>query len=97
LQHIGDSKIGTIKSKPAVKYPMIRLPQQYIQIKGQRAHIYKTDQDGQPAFLVVPYTQEGAQLKAESKSKVSKLSLETEADSRLSAIESQIAELYSLI
>jgi len=97
LQHIGDSKIGTIKSKPNVKYPMIRLPQEYAEIIGQRAHVYKTDQDGQPAFLVVPYTQESAQLTAESKPKVSKLSLETEAKSRLSALESQIAELKSLI
>jgi len=76
---------------------MIRLPQEYIQIIGQRAHIYKTDHDGQPAFLVVPYTQESAQPMAESKSKVSKPSLETEAESRLSAIESQIAELKSLL
>ena len=34
---------------------------------------------------------------AEPKSKVSKLSLETEAESRLNTIESQIAELRSLI
>jgi hypothetical protein len=75
---------------------MIRLPQEYVEIIGQRAHVYKTDHDGQPAFLVVPYTQESARS-AQSKSKVSKLSLETEAESRLSAIESQIAELKSLI
>jgi hypothetical protein len=96
LQHIGDSKIGTIKSKPNVKYPMIRLPQEYVQIIGQRAHIYKTDHDGQPAFLVVPYAEASAQSAA-SKSRVSKPSLETEAESRLSALESQIAELKSLL
>ena len=83
--------------KPNVKYPMIRLPQEYIQIIGQRALIYKTDHDGQPAFLVVPYTQESAQLTAESKPKVPKLSLETETESRISALESQIAELRSLL
>jgi hypothetical protein len=41
--------------------------------------------------LVVPYTP------AESKSRVSNLSLETKAESHLSALESQIAELKSLI
>jgi hypothetical protein len=77
VQHIGDSKIGTIRSKPNVKYPMIRLPQECEEIIGQRAHVFKTDHDGQPAFLVVPYTQESAQSTVETKSKVSKPSLET--------------------
>jgi len=76
---------------------MVRLPKECISIVGLRAHIYKTGHDGQPAFLVVPYTQESAQLMAESKSKVSKLGLETEPESRISALESQIAEIKSLI
>ena len=83
MQPISDSKIGTIHSKPNVKHPMIRLPQEYVKIVGQRAHIYKTDHEGQAAFLVVPYIQESAQLRAESKPRVSKLSLETEAESRI--------------
>ena len=76
---------------------MIRLPQEYVQIIGQRADIYKTDHEGQPAFLVVPYIEISAQSTAESKSRISKLGLETEVESRLSALESQIAELKSLI
>ena len=97
MQHIGDSKIGTIKSKPNVKYPVIRLPQEYTQIIGQKAHVYKTDHNGEPAFFVVPYTEASAQSTAESKSRVSKLGLETEAESCISALESQITELKSLL
>ena len=96
MNYIGSSKIGTIRSKPNVKYPMIRLPQEYSEIIGQIAHVYKTDHEGQPAFLVVPYTQESAQL-VELKPKVSKLSLETGVEARLSALESQISELKSLL
>jgi hypothetical protein len=97
MWQIADSKIGTIHSKPNVKYPIIRLPQEYVEIIGQRAHIYKTDHDGRPAFLVVPYTPDSGQLTAESKSRVSKLSLETDTEARLSALELQIAELKSLL
>jgi hypothetical protein len=75
---------------------MVRLPQECSEIIGQRAHVYKTNHDGQPAFLVVPHIQESEHLMAESKSKVSKLSLETDTDSRLSAIESQILALNHL-
>jgi hypothetical protein len=46
--------------------------------------------------LVVPFAEVSAQSTAESKSRVSKLGLETEVESRLSALESQIADLKSL-
>jgi hypothetical protein len=46
---------------------MIRLPQEYVQIIGQRADIYKTDHEGQPAFLVVPFAEVSAQSTAESR------------------------------
>jgi hypothetical protein len=90
MKHIEDSKIGTIRSKPDVKYPMIRLPQEYSEIIGLRAHIYKTDYDGRLAFMVVPYSKDKAQLASKPNSKVSKLSLETDVETRLSALESQI-------
>jgi len=97
LRHIADSKIGTISSKPNVKYPMVRLPQEYLGIIGLKAQIYKTDYDGRLAFLVVPYEEKAAQLTAIPKSKVSKLGLETDIETRLSAVESEISELKSLL
>jgi hypothetical protein len=95
LQHIAKSKIGTIHSKPNVKYPMIRLPQEYIDLIGQQAYIYKTDYEGEPAFLIVPQVEEDRN--PESKSRVSKPSLETTQENRLVALESQISKLESLI
>ena len=86
MLHIEDSTIGTIHSKPNVKYPMIRLPQEYAEIIGLKAHIYKTDYDGRLAFLVVPYSKDKAQLAIKPKSKVSKLSLETRVEARFSAL-----------
>ena len=97
MQHIADSKIGTIQSNPNVKYPMVRLPRECSEFIGQRAQIYKTEHEGRPALLVVPYSRDTAQLITKPKSKVSKLSLETHIDTRLSALESQINELKSLL
>ena len=97
MLHIEDSTIGTIHSKPNVKYPMIRLPQEYAEIIGLKAHIYKTDYDGRLAFMVVPYSKDTTQLITKPKSKVSKLSLETGIEARLFALESQINELKSLL
>ena len=57
---------------------MIRLPQGYIQIIGQRVHIYTTDHDGQLAFLVVPYAEETVQSLAAPNVQVAKPSLETD-------------------
>ncbi len=50
MLYIAESKIGTIRSKPNVKYPIIRLPQEYIQIIGQKAHICETNHDGTCIF-----------------------------------------------
>ena len=97
MRHIGDSKIGTIRLKPNVKYPMVRLPQEYLDIIGLRTQIYKTDYDGRLAFLIVPYEEETAQLTAKPNSKVSKLSLETDVGARLSELESEIKKLKSLL
>jgi hypothetical protein len=97
MLHIADSKIGTIRSKPNVKYPMIRLPQEYFQIIGQRAHIYETDHDGRPAFLGVPYGEESAHSIAESKLQVAKPSLETDIKNSLFALELEVKELRSFL
>ena len=95
MLHIADSKIGTIHSKPNVKYPMIRLPQEYIQIIGQRAHIYETDHAGRLAFLVAPYAEES--VHSEAKLRVAKPSLETEIKNGLAALELEFKELRSLL
>ncbi len=75
---------------PALRY-VKRVAEELI---GQRAEIYHTDHDGKPAFLIIPRKYDDA---AHSKSKVSKPSLETDTEARLSRLESEIQALKKLI
>jgi hypothetical protein len=88
MQPICTHKICLQSSTPSHAYPIIRLPREYKALAGKKAQIYQTEQEGELVFVV----------------KVDKLvdksclpTGETIFDSRLSALESQIAELKSLL
>jgi hypothetical protein len=87
MQPICTHKICLQSSTPSHAYPIIRLPREYKALAGKKTQIYQTEQEGELVFVV----------------KVDKLvdkfcstKGETTFDSRLSALESQIAELKLL-
>ena len=90
MQFIGKSKISTLHSKPGVSYPLIRLPQQYGHLIGETAQLFTTNNEGKKGFFIL--LEESG-----SEGKVVKQSLETNLESRLSAIESSIEELKQFI
>ena len=98
MQHIGKSKIGSLSARKGVKYPQLRLPQQCADVIGHTADILETESGGKRAFLIVT---EQVMPKGDSVLKQSKEVLKPEPyrglDQRLSALESQITELKSLL
>jgi hypothetical protein len=90
MQFIGKSKISTLHSKPGVSYPLIRLPQQYNHLIGETAQLCITNHDGKKGFLILLE-------ETENEGKVVKQSLETNLESRLSALESNIEEMKNLL
>ena len=90
MQFIGKSKISTLHSKPDVSYPLIRLPQQYKHLIGETAQLFITNHEGKKGFFILLE-------ETEDKGKVVKQSLETNLESRFSALESSIDEMKELI
>ena len=97
MQLIGKSKIGKLSAK-GNDYPQLRLPKLYFDAVGKTACIYETEHEGRQAFLIVTehsVPKEDTVLKP-SEEVLKQRPLES-LDQCLSALESQIAELKSLL
>ena len=40
------------KAKPEITYPLLRLPQSEVNITGEVAHIFKTEYNGKPLYVI---------------------------------------------
>jgi hypothetical protein len=97
VHFIGKAKIGKLSAKGNY-YPQLRLPQRYSNIVGETARVFETEHEGKRAFLMVT---EQKQPKNDTVLKPGEKVLKQQPyrglDQHLSAIESQIADLKSLI
>jgi mRNA degradation ribonuclease J1/J2 len=103
MQHVGKSKVTKLNAKAGVVYPLIRLPKTFADEIGKIAEIFETQHDNKRALLVTFNDMEGPFEVIQQESKVIQLLPEViqpnglnNIESRLSALESQIAELKSL-
>ena len=104
MKYVGKTKIGKFSSKPNVIYPQLRLPQWLANTIGETAHIYATEHNTNTAFLFVldghknlDCSEQSASQVLQPNRKVVKPNQINASDHRLSAIESQIKELASLL
>ncbi|MGD0717558.1 MAG: hypothetical protein ABR979_05800 [Halobacteriota archaeon] len=100
MQLIGKSKIGKKRSKPSITYPLIRLPREQAGIIGRLANIYETEREGCTAFVITFEDEEknrSTSQVAQPPSKVGQPLPQNVGDSRLAALESEIAELKSIL
>ena len=98
MHYIGSSKIGALSAKRGMKYPQLRLPLEHSDAIGDIASIFETEHDGKRAFLVVTEREVlNVNTVLKQNDQVLKQQSYRGLDQRLSAIESQIAELKSLI
>jgi predicted nucleic acid-binding Zn ribbon protein len=104
MQHIGKSKVTKLNAKAGVVYPLIRLPKTCADEIGEVAKIFEPQHHSRRALLVTFNDGEGPFEVIQLESKVIQLLPKViqpeglnNAESRLSALESQIAELKSLL
>lgn len=52
MKLLGKSKVMKHKVKPEITYPLVRLPQSEIDFAGETAHIFKTEHNGKPVYVI---------------------------------------------
>jgi hypothetical protein len=52
MKLLGKSKITKQQAKPEFIYPLVRLPQSEVNLAGEIAHIFKTEYNGKPVYIV---------------------------------------------
>jgi hypothetical protein len=104
MHHLGKSKVTKLNAKAGVVYPLIRLPKGYADQIGKVAEIFETQHYDRRALLVTFDDEAGPCEVIQPDSKVIQLLPKViqpdglnNIESRLSALESQIAELQSLL
>lgn len=85
MEKIGTTTIIRKSSKPNYSYPFVRFPKNCTDCIGKQATIYRTEHEGNSAFLVV------------LEEVVEQPSPETGIDSRISSLELEVERLSSLI
>jgi len=98
MHFVGKSKIGRLSAKKGKIYAQIRLPPQLVDTIGEIADVFETECDGKRALLLV--TKQSVledDIVLQHSERVVQPDDKTNSERRLYAIESQIAELKSLL
>src|SRR5665647_838838 len=98
MQLIGKSKIGSLSARKGIRYPQLRLPQQCADVIGDVADIFETESEGKRAFLIVTdqAVSNGDSVLKQGEEVLKPLH-KNDANARLSALESEISDLKSLL
>ena len=52
MEHLGKSKLTRHRAKPEISYTLIRMPQSELDHVGETAHIFKTEYNGKPMYVI---------------------------------------------
>ncbi len=69
------------KVKPEITYPLLRLPQSEINLAGETAHIFKTEYNGKPVYLIALEEELNCELK------VTQPEVKSDLEARIEALE----------
>lgn len=84
MKILGRSKITKQQAKPKIIYPLIRLPQSEMDIAGEVAHIFKTEYNGKPLYVI------SLDEEFNGKIKVVQLGIKPNLESRVEVLEKKL-------
>ncbi len=79
MKLLGKSKIMKHKVKPEITYPLIRLQQSEVDFAGETAHIFKTEINGKPVYVISLDEELNCELRVTQPENKSDLELRLEA------------------
>ena len=85
---IGKSKITKQQAKPKIAYPLIRLPQSEMNITGEVAHIFKTEYNGKPLYLISLDEEFNGEIK------VVQPEIKSDLETRIEALENEVYKAF---
>ncbi len=84
MKLLGKSKIMKHKVKPEITYPLVRFPQSEMDVAGETAHIFKTEFNGKPVYVIALEEELNCELK------VTQPESKSDLESRLEALENKV-------
>jgi hypothetical protein len=87
MKLLGKSKVIKHKAKPEIIYPLVRLPQSEVNLAGEVAHIFKTEYNGKPVYVISLEDELNCELK------VTQPEVKSDIESRIEALEKKVNTL----
>ena len=84
MKLLGKSKVMKHRVKPEITYPLLRLPQSEINLAGETAHIFKTEYNGKPVYLIALEEELNCELK------VTQPEVKSDLEARIEALEKEV-------
>ncbi len=84
MKLLGKSKVMKHRVKPEITYPLIRLPMSEVDLAGEVAHIFKSEYNGKPVYVISLDEEFNAELK------VTQPEIKSDLDARLEALEKKL-------
>ncbi len=84
MKLLGKSKVMKHRVKPEITYPLVRLPQSEIDFAGEVAHIFKTEYNGKPVYLISLDEEFNGEIK------VTQPEAKSDLEARIEALEKEV-------
>jgi len=84
MKHLGKSKLTKLQAKPEISYTLIWLPQSELAHVGETGHIFKTEYNGKPLYVI------SLDEEFDGKIHVVQQELKSDLEARIEALEKEV-------